>query len=208
MERAQIAKRIEELKAKKEELQLKANNAYITQLAIKLLLNSVYGATGTKYFPLYDLDIAEATTIGGKTATKEMVNYVNKYLNRIINSDQSQNFIVAGDTDSVVGSTVLNGKTIEEIFIEAKRSGEVDHLQNGTEVVFPKQEHCFSLGGLTKILNVSRHRVSKERWMVSVGNQEAEMTCDHSVMVYRDGEVIEVKPSQIKRSDCLIAKSK
>jgi len=66
---------------------LKANNAYITQLAIKLLLNSVYGATGTKYFPLYDLDIAEATTIGGKTATKEMVNYVNKYLNRIINSD-------------------------------------------------------------------------------------------------------------------------
>ncbi len=101
---------------------------------------------------------------------------------------------------------------IEELYdlLLNDNSTSIDTLKNGTEVLLlnNKDVKCDSINGLTNIKNISRHKVTKDKWKVSVGNKTIYTTCDHSVMVYRDGNVIEVRPEDIKESDCLIVKKK
>ena len=99
---------------------------------------------------------------------------------------------------------------IEELYeILSNDNGiSIDTLENGTEVLLlnDKDIKCDSVNGLTNINNISRHKVTKDKWKVSVGDKTIYTTCDHSVMVYRDGNVIEVRPEDIKETDCLIVK--
>lgn len=99
---------------------------------------------------------------------------------------------------------------IEELYeILSNDNGiSIDTLENGTEVLLlnDKDIKCDSVNGLTNIKNISRHKVTKDKWKVSVGDKTIYTTCDHSVMVYRDGNVIEVRPEDIKETDCLIVK--
>lgn len=205
-----LKKQLEELKKKKEEYQVKADNYNIFQLAYKTLLNSSYGAFGSVYYPLYDIDIAESTTIGGKTATKEMVNYVNKYMNKLQNT-ANEEFIIAGDTDSVHPLTKINvngiSQTIEKAFNDVKLHGHIAKLINGTEIVFPINDiKTTSLNGETSIVNISRHRITKAQWKISIGDEFINVTGDHSIMVYRDGKIIECKPEDILDTDYLVKK--
>jgi intein/homing endonuclease len=79
-------------------------------------------------------------------------------------------------------------------------------LQNGTEVAIANNKiETRSINGLTNIKNVSRHKVSKHQYKISIENKDSlKITEDHSIMVYRDGEVIECKPNEIKNTDYLI----
>lgn len=203
-----LKKQLEDLKKKKEEYELKADNYNIMQLAYKTLLNSSYGAFGSVYYPLYDIDIAESTTIGGKTATKEMVRYVNNYMNNLQDT-ANEEFVIAGDTDSVFSDALIfvndKLKRIEDVFLEIKNNGHIARLINGTEIVFPIDDYkTKSLNGDTELVNVSRHIVKKERYRISIDDEILETTSDHSIMVYRDGKIIECKPSEILDTDCLI----
>jgi len=205
-----LLKQLEELKKKKAEYELKADNYNIMQLAYKMLLNSSYGAFGSVYYPLYDIDIAESTTIGGKTATKEMVRYVNNYMNKL-QETANEEFIVAGDTDSVDCNALIyiNGKKerIEDVYDKINLNCDSVKLLNGTELLFPKNNiKTLSLNGETKIENISRHKVSKGKWKISIDNDEIIFTEDHSVMVYRNGEIIECKPKDILNTDFLLKK--
>jgi DNA polymerase elongation subunit (family B) len=180
------------------------------QLAYKMLLNSSYGAFGSVYYPLYDIDIAESTTIGGKTATKEMVRYVNNYMNKL-QETANEEFIVAGDTDSVDCNALIyiDGKKerIEDVYDKINLNCDSVKLLNGTELLFPKNNiKTLSLNGETKIENISRHKVSKGKWKISIDNDEIIFTEDHSVMVYRNGEIIECKPKDILNTDFLLKK--
>ena len=47
--------------------------------SIKLLINSVYGAYGSKYFIMYNTDIAEAITLQGQDIIKNADRYINMY---------------------------------------------------------------------------------------------------------------------------------
>lgn len=99
---------------------------------------------------------------------------------------------------------------IEELYeiLSNDNNTDIDTLENGTEVLLlnDKDIKCDSINGLTNIKNISRHKVTKDKWKVSVGDKTVYTTCDHSVMVYRDGTVLEVRPEDIKETDCLIVK--
>lgn len=99
---------------------------------------------------------------------------------------------------------------IEELYklLSNDESTSIDILENGTEVLLlnDKNIKCDSINGLTNIKNISRHKVTKDKWKVSVGDKTIYTTCDHSVMVYRNGTILEVRPEDIKESDCLIVK--
>lgn len=119
-----------------------------------------------------------------------------------------------GDTDSVSGETkiTLNGitVTIEELFeLLFKEGNTVDRLQNGTEIVLSEKNEYLTnaINGVSKIKNVSRHKVSKDKWEISVkGKESLYMTSDHSLIVYRDGELIECTPNEILKTDYLVIK--
>ena len=104
----------------------------------------------------------------------------------------------------------VNKISVEDLYeiLSNDNNTDIDILENGTEVLLlnDKDVKCDSINGLTNIKNISRHRVTKDKWKVSVGNKTVYTTCDHSIMVYRDGKVLEIKPEDIKESDCLIVK--
>ena len=89
------------------------------QMAMKIALNSAYGAVGNKYFRYYDLRIAEGITISGQLSIRWMANKLNDFMNRTLKTD-GQDYVIAIDTDSIYLSLenlvekVCAGKTTEE----------------------------------------------------------------------------------------------
>lgn len=69
------------------------------QMAKKILLNSAYGALGNAGFRYFDIRIAEAITLSGQLSIKWIANRINKYLNKIIQTE-NVDYIIAIDTDS------------------------------------------------------------------------------------------------------------
>ena len=96
---------------------------------------------------------------------------------------------------------------IEEAFQKIADKGDVETLQNGTEVAIPKMDtfctKCFN--GLSPVKNISRHKVKKHIYSVKVpGMKELKITEDHSLMVMRDEKLIECRPKDMKKEDKLV----
>ena len=70
------------------------------QMARKIQLNSAYGALGNQYFRFYDERQATAITTGGQLSIRWVENDVNRYLNKILKTE-NKDYIIAADTDSI-----------------------------------------------------------------------------------------------------------
>lgn len=88
------------------------------QMAMKIALNSAYGAMGNQYFRYYDLRMAEGITTSGQLSIRWMANEFNKYMNKLMKSDKD--YVIAIDTDSIyltledLVEKVCAGKTTEQ----------------------------------------------------------------------------------------------
>jgi DNA polymerase elongation subunit (family B) len=71
-----------------------------TQMAIKIMMNSLYGAIANKWFRYYDVRVAEAITLSGQLAIRWAEKTVNTYMNSLLGT-KDQDFVIAIDTDSV-----------------------------------------------------------------------------------------------------------
>lgn len=69
------------------------------QMCLKILLNSCYGAFGSRYFRYYDVDIAEAITLAGQYVVQSVEHKVNYFLSKA--SKLEKDFVLASDTDSI-----------------------------------------------------------------------------------------------------------
>ena len=83
-----------------EKLKKEADSFGNKQTAMKLMLNSVYGAFGNPYFRFYDLRISEAITLGGQLSIRWAETTVNNYLNQILETKEVD-YVLASDTDSL-----------------------------------------------------------------------------------------------------------
>lgn len=70
------------------------------QMAIKILLNSLYGALGTRYFDYYNISMAEGVTFTGQLVVKWSEKTLNKEMNRLLKTDD-KDYVIAMDTDSL-----------------------------------------------------------------------------------------------------------
>lgn len=107
--------------------------------------------------------------------------------------------------DSVDGESIINTKegefTIEELY----------NKYNGLSIRKDKEVipvNFYSLNwteesGLyySKVKNIIRHKTKKKKWRLKAGGKEIIVTNDHSLIVFRDGIKIEVKPNEIKKGD-------
>lgn len=87
-------------KNKSPELDRKINQLENRQMAIKILLNSLYGALGNQYFRYFDMDVAEGITLSGQLAIRWAEKAVNNAMNRILKTD-GVDYVIAIDTDSL-----------------------------------------------------------------------------------------------------------
>ena len=70
------------------------------QMARKIQLNSAYGAIGNQYFRYYNLQNAEAITLSGQYSIRWIESKLNKYMNKILNTED-KDYVIAADTDSI-----------------------------------------------------------------------------------------------------------
>jgi hypothetical protein len=120
--------------------------------------------------------------------------------------------IIYGDTDSLIGETEVKTNygtlSMEALFHACPlKTVRANDKQFGEGLVGLK---TLSLSGNTaKYMNVAavyRHKVSKARWKVTLEDgKTVEVTNDHSIMVERNGKLIEVKASEILESDDFIS---
>ena len=104
-ERTVVKKRMLELKqqyekSKSTELEAQINQAENNQMAIKILLNSLYGALANKHFKYFDNALAESVTLTGQLSIKWAEKAINKEMNRILKTDDVD-YVIAIDTDSL-----------------------------------------------------------------------------------------------------------
>jgi DNA polymerase elongation subunit (family B) len=69
------------------------------QMSIKILMNSLYGALGNRWFRYFDQRVAESITLAGQLSIKWAERAVNQEMNKLLNSDED--YVIAIDTDSV-----------------------------------------------------------------------------------------------------------
>ena len=70
------------------------------QHALKILLNSAYGAIANRYFRWYKTENAEAITMSGQLSIRWIEKKINAYLNNLLKT-KNQDYVLASDTDSV-----------------------------------------------------------------------------------------------------------
>ena len=81
------------------ELDKEINNLENRQMAIKILLNSLYGALANKHFLYFRPALAEGVTITGQKAIKWAQETMNSELRKLLKSDKD--YVIAIDTDSL-----------------------------------------------------------------------------------------------------------
>jgi DNA polymerase elongation subunit (family B) len=69
------------------------------QMAIKILMNSLYGALGNRFFRYFDQRVAESITLAGQLSIKWAERAVNGEMQKLLKTDED--YVVAIDTDSV-----------------------------------------------------------------------------------------------------------
>lgn len=69
------------------------------QMAFKIMMNSLYGAIGNRYFRYFDLRIAEGITLSGQLSIRWAEKHMNEFMNKIIGGDSDH--VIAIDTDSL-----------------------------------------------------------------------------------------------------------
>ena len=69
------------------------------QMAIKILMNSLYGALGNRWFRYFDQRVAESITLAGQLSIKWAERTVNDEMQKLLKTEED--YVVAIDTDSV-----------------------------------------------------------------------------------------------------------
>lgn len=69
------------------------------QMAAKILMNSLYGAMGNRWFRYYDLRIAEGITLTGQLAIRWAEHSFNGFMNKVCQT-KDFDYVIAIDTDS------------------------------------------------------------------------------------------------------------
>lgn len=82
------------------ELEKEINRLENIQMALKILLNSLYGALGNQYFRYFDLRLAEGVTLTGQLTIQWAEKAINAEMNKILKT-KDKDYVIAIDTDSL-----------------------------------------------------------------------------------------------------------
>jgi hypothetical protein len=207
-----------------EDISKKIKSLSLKQGAIKILIKSIYGALGNKWFYFYNIDIAQSITLQGQNLIKFSIQAINFYfkerwhrdheLHKIMGIDGrkiskiSEDAAVYTDTDSVAKDTIISSKlygnlTIEDLYNISECNGDAGSTLSGHESVKSGGDKVLNWSknkGIyyAPIKRIIRHKVSKERWRLTTkSGKKVIVTGDHSLIVFRNGEQIEIKARDI-----------
>jgi len=99
--------RIDEMNETLKSLKKEASDYHAYEQAVKLMLNSIYGAFGNPYFYFFNVDIAETITLQGKDAilyTEELINkYFREFWHKDVETHKEMGITVTAKVEKPVG---------------------------------------------------------------------------------------------------------
>jgi hypothetical protein len=212
-----LTQKIAELTAIKNELKNE-------EQAVKLTMNSIYGAVGNSYFICMNPDVAEAVTLQGQDLIKFAEKIINKYFQEHWHKDTELHeklgvsgvkrvvrpLVIYIDTDSADGETMVDVKMgdgerlklkFKDLFNLLKEGNDVHYDERGNEILTPEikvKNFKDDLVGYSDVRRLIRHKVTKEKWLLkTVSGKEVIVTGDHSLTVVRNGKKITLKPKDV-----------
>lgn len=102
------------------------------QMAMKIALNSAYGAMGNQYFRYFDIRMAEGITTSGQLSIRWMSNKMNAFMNKTLKT-VDQDYVIAIDTDSIYLSLE---KLVETVAGDKDTAGKIKFMDKICEDVF------------------------------------------------------------------------
>jgi len=182
------------------------------QLVKKINLNSLYGAILNPGCRFFDKRIGQSTTLTGRQIVKHMSAEVNKTITG--EYDHVGKAVIYGDTDSCEGTslieTSLGTLTIEELFdmCENKTNNRDKEYAIDENIMVMSYDIAKNEPYMGHINYVYRHKVEKDMYEIEDSNGNiVTVTEDHSVMVEREGKLLEVKPVDINIDDIILTLS-
>lgn len=182
------------------------------QLAIKIAINSLYGSLGESNFLFFDIRMATTITLAGQLAIRWISNTFNEKLGEMLKT-KDKDYVLYADTDSVAGDSVIriNGleQSIESFYDSCQVFIKRDELNKDyvkpvddtfTLSINPETQELES----KKIKYVMKHKVKKKMFRITLNGKSVEVTADHSIIIKRDGKILNVKPTEIIKTDELI----
>ena len=146
------------------------------QTAIKILLNSLYGAMGNKYFRYFDIRIASAITLTGQEVIKYSETKVNEFLNDFIGEEKDR--VIAMDTDSLyigVNDVIEKFKPNNPIhFLDEFGSKAIEPMLEKAFDEFAKRTNAYSNRMVMKREAIADRGIwtAKKRYILNVYNNE------------------------------------
>jgi len=190
---------------KKKELMKQFTFWNMRQQIRKIQLNSLYGSLLQKGSKFYDKRMGQSVTLTGRCITRHMAAKINEIVTG--NYDYTGDAIVYGDTDSLTPDSMVETEdgrmTIAALYDHF--SGAIISDNENTEKKIPLGEfEVLSYDEMKKeptfreLKRIHRHKVSKPKWkLVTESGKEIIVTGDHSLVVLRNGRLVEVRPSEV-----------
>lgn len=97
-------------KQQKIENTINIENLDSIQHALKIMINSIYGAMGTAFSPIADPNIAQSVTRQGRFANQSTSRFIKKYFIDNYNARSDYQVVCGGDTDSCARETLVRIK--------------------------------------------------------------------------------------------------
>lgn len=220
--RVKVKKVIKDLKKKYEEeqdpqkkhdLKFELDRLDMVQYSYKIQINSAYGALGAAFFPAGDTDVAASITATGKATVKKSYEIAKQFaIEQGVSPEKAASIVVGGDTDSVVGGTIINVNdkpiTIADYYnsiasnyikYDDINKNYIKRVDNGDVAL------AYNNGIVqNKIKHVMKHTVKKRMYKIKCNGKEVIMTEDHSIIVNRNGKNMSISPKDILKTDTLI----
>lgn len=229
MTKEEKLKKLNDLRDKANTLKKDVDYYNALQLALKLVLNGSYGAFAAPYFVLFNNYVAGTITAEGRNLTQTMDRANEDYwyekwhldsethekmgITNVRQIPRSVPVSIYADTDSCDGTTIvrtLKGSfTIEDWYNQNLSNGSAGETMMGHESV-KTTDKILNYGDdgnlyYADVARIIRHKVNKSKWKLKTkSGKEVIVTNDHSMIVFRDGKKMEVKPSEVKKTDKVI----
>jgi len=173
----------EDLKQLQSKVKKEITQLHNKQMSVKILMNSLYGASANIYFLYYIMEMAEAITKSGQLSVQWSGKYVNEYMNKILKTD-GVDYVVYIDTDSIY---IRMDDLVRKVFKTddiSKEDGEdfLDKVcQDKIEKVIDKSyDDLYNiLGAYKNAMKMKREKindkalfVSKKRYVLNTLNSE------------------------------------
>lgn len=170
----------------------------------------MYGAILNPGCRFFDKRIGQSTTLTGRQIVKHMSAKVNEVITG--KYDHTGTSVIYGDTDSLTGDAIIETSkgpmTIADLYnqCDQKKDTGDKHYGFDSDIMVMSYDKSRDEPYFGHINYVYKHSVNKQLYEVEdeLGNVVT-VTEDHSIMVERQGKLIEVKPQEIQDDDILVS---